>query len=457
MEKKNEKSNSKGKTIKKVKTIKKGTQKKVKPRKKKGFTLIELLAVIIIFGILMIIAIPSVTKYINDSRKSSYINTAKEIISGARNYVNEGKLGMYDTDTTYYIDYECIKTENAAKSPYGDFTKAYVVVTYNGNGYEYYWTSVDETGQGISRVLRLDKLNEDYIESDLKDTDIVNSYGIDGRSKYVIIDKDTTNCGSGTASTSKGRINGETGEIYIPVCKKATSLHKVICNNNNSCGLSVGYGNEIVFGSLVNGTPKPGDAYDCDVNNDKNYDPENERFYFIKNEGENYVLIYSKNMNDQTNYAYDLSNENWHGPTEGYKYLPNKSDWSNPGLIQPKKRIIKSQSGRDHSLGPVEFSYGDKVARFITFKEITDICGSSNVSSLGYLDNFVFFMDGIGEYYNVRGRETNGYWLETFGMANNTANFVNGSNRYVSRSDANNATTRGVRPVITIKTSDLEQ
>ena len=34
---------------------------------KKGFTLIELLAVIIILGILMIITIPSVTKYINDS------------------------------------------------------------------------------------------------------------------------------------------------------------------------------------------------------------------------------------------------------------------------------------------------------------------------------------------------------------------------------------------------------
>ena len=44
---------------------------------KKGFTLIELLAVIIILGILMIIAIPSVTKYISDSRKSAYVDTAK--------------------------------------------------------------------------------------------------------------------------------------------------------------------------------------------------------------------------------------------------------------------------------------------------------------------------------------------------------------------------------------------
>ena len=60
--------------------------------KNKGFTLIELLAVIIILGILMIIAIPSVTKYINDSRKSAYIDTAKQIISGARNLVNNWNI-----------------------------------------------------------------------------------------------------------------------------------------------------------------------------------------------------------------------------------------------------------------------------------------------------------------------------------------------------------------------------
>ena len=96
-----------------------------KKKKKKGFTLIELLAVIIILGILMIIAIPSVTKYISDSRKNAYIDTAKEIVSGARNVVNEGKLEMYDTNTTYYIPYSCISTENAKKTPYGEFVKAY--------------------------------------------------------------------------------------------------------------------------------------------------------------------------------------------------------------------------------------------------------------------------------------------------------------------------------------------
>ena len=39
----------------------------MKKNKKSGFTLIELLAVIVILGILMIIAVPSVIKYIRGS------------------------------------------------------------------------------------------------------------------------------------------------------------------------------------------------------------------------------------------------------------------------------------------------------------------------------------------------------------------------------------------------------
>ena len=172
-------------------------------KKKNGFTLIELLAVIIILGILMIIAIPSVTKYISDSRKNAYIDTAKEIISGARNIVNEGKLAMYDTNAAYYIPSSCVKTENASKSPYGEFIKdkTYVIVTYDGKGYKYYWISLDDVGEGIKTPIEFDSLDISNIESDIKFDDIV-LQAVDGKKKIVVFNDNCTGSNEQSVSPS---------------------------------------------------------------------------------------------------------------------------------------------------------------------------------------------------------------------------------------------------------------
>ena len=42
---------------------------------RKGFTLIEIIAVVIIIGIIFTIAVPMVSSYILDSRKTSYYGT----------------------------------------------------------------------------------------------------------------------------------------------------------------------------------------------------------------------------------------------------------------------------------------------------------------------------------------------------------------------------------------------
>lgn len=161
---------------------------------KKGFTLIELLAVIIILAVLLLIAIPAVSNYINDSRKEAYVKTAKQVISGARNLVNSGKLDMYDTDTTYYIPSSCIKVENGetAKSPYGEFIKAYVAVTYSGKDYDYYWASVDESGIGFKSLLCSNNLSIDDLSSGVKIEDIKSDYPIGGRSNYRVYDDNCT-------------------------------------------------------------------------------------------------------------------------------------------------------------------------------------------------------------------------------------------------------------------------
>ena len=62
---------------------------------KKGFTLIELLAVIVILGILMLVAIPMVSKYIDNSRKESFVNMAKEYVNAVDKAWTLGDIYCY--------------------------------------------------------------------------------------------------------------------------------------------------------------------------------------------------------------------------------------------------------------------------------------------------------------------------------------------------------------------------
>ena len=56
-------------------------------KNRKGFTLIELLAVIVILAILVMVAIPAVTKYLNQARQGTFVDNAKSAISAVRNDV----------------------------------------------------------------------------------------------------------------------------------------------------------------------------------------------------------------------------------------------------------------------------------------------------------------------------------------------------------------------------------
>lgn len=57
-----------------------------------GFTLIELLAVITILGILMMVAIPSVSRTIENSRRDTFGDVAKEYVNTVRNAVLADEL-----------------------------------------------------------------------------------------------------------------------------------------------------------------------------------------------------------------------------------------------------------------------------------------------------------------------------------------------------------------------------
>ena len=103
----------------------------------KGFTLIELLAVITIMGVLMMVAIPSVTRTIENSRRDTYATITKEYINAVRNAVLadniECKVGGEDLlasgtpDGTYFLkidtsdpDLVADLMEKGGKSPFGN-------------------------------------------------------------------------------------------------------------------------------------------------------------------------------------------------------------------------------------------------------------------------------------------------------------------------------------------------
>ena len=248
--------------------------------------------------------------------------------------------------------------------------------------------------------------------------------------------------------------NKDNNESLNIICKKATTLHTKICEKEKTgCGATIGKGNTITYGTLVNGTPKAGDAYDCKLREDGDY---TERFYYVTSDGDKSILIYYKNINDQETYAYDLNNQVYHGPETGYLELPSINEWNNNGLIAPGKRQIVEVNDDKEEIKE-SITYKDKAARLLTIQEVQEACGNEDQSIEGYLDNCNFLMENVGYYEKESGERSYGYWLESpRSISAGSVWGISGVKRYLTTNYAFNTTDLGIRPVITVKTSDLE-
>lgn len=127
-------------------------------KNKKGFTLIELLAVIVILGVLLGIAIPKVSQYINNSNKDSFVEQAQLIISSV-NYDATSLLfpqPIQKNDVTIVtLDMVSLKDTNY-KSSFGGtylYNKSYVAIINVGTGidpeYKYFFAAQDSKGYAI--------------------------------------------------------------------------------------------------------------------------------------------------------------------------------------------------------------------------------------------------------------------------------------------------------------------
>ena len=161
-------------------------------KNEKGFTLIELLAVIVIMGILMAIAIPSINLIIMDARKDIYVNSAKTFINEAEKEVINSTFEIDDPDTTYYIHIANLVDDatNLGKSGFATWSDSYVVATMNlvNNkvNTNYYFNSSDMAKWKITLVGR-DSLKKSDVYQDTNKK--VKFMPVGNRRKIVIYDK----------------------------------------------------------------------------------------------------------------------------------------------------------------------------------------------------------------------------------------------------------------------------
>lgn len=83
------------------------------------------------------------------------------------------------------------------------------------------------------------------------------------------------------------------------------------------------------------------------------------------------------------------------------------------------------------------------------------MCGNSGTTNDGYLDNYTWLIENIGQYEGSSG--SYGYWLETpRSIGSEYVLTITGNMRDTGGDRASLTGDNGVRPVITIKTSDIE-
>lgn len=253
-----------------------------------------------------------------------------------------------------------------------------------------------------------------------------------------------------------------------PTCIRAKTLHTEICNNISptfdkpypswACGGN-GYasGATITYGSLGTiGNLKTGDAFDCDVNGDGNFDATTERFYYVsKLSGRDDVavmLYYSGVVNGSISYSGAPYNNtsSWDGPIDAKNNLPSNDQWKNVQLFNSVRNIY----GQSGELIKANFSYSGRAARLLSLADIKDVCGTTDVRT-----NCRFIMEGTQYADKNRNifairleeaiKEYSGFALQIY-VYNGSAQMA-----FIS-SVSTNSTNGGVKPVIEVPLENID-
>ena len=374
-------------------------------KKEKGFTLIELLAVIVILAILMVIAVPKILNVIENSRKSAAESSIKLVKDAIKTQVTSGSI----MGTNFTSDESGCYTFNF----------------------------------------------DDQTSGNAKELQLKNKENITGTIKYC----------NGTFSDDSLKFDGNS-------ISKDDTNEKIICKRASEKTLHTDGTHTFGNKNVIERTLTSGDAFDCDVNGDGKYNSDTERFYYVSDyyntttkefENDIAVLIYYNNVSNgkpsnSMLFAYDSSNQNWHGPRTAIEQLPSSSEWKNVSLTNNVRTIIAQDGTNQTTGGPLgDFSYKGKATRLLTVQEINKACNITiGYENNGELNGCNYLMENTK--YSNSGIYNLGYWLENpHSDYYYSAWFVSVDLQSVRRCDAvSNSIVIGVRPAIEVSKSNIE-
>lgn len=231
--------------------------------------------------------------------------------------------------------------------------------------------------------------------------------------------------------TTTIRMTGTTSNEHIDITVTVSTQVTMVCRLAVANSLHTGPNGD--YGQIAeNTTPQPGDAYDCDVNNDDNYNATNERFYYLGQDGNNNAVLVAWNSYYEGAWAPGTSSDNYYNYASALAQLPSNADgaWDNPGLIE-------QDTG--------------KAARLMNYTEVVSACNNIDVTASGALDACDFLMEHSA--YDSGGRSA--LWLNYDGSTYRRIHAGNG-NHLVGTADPTTSNNM-VRPAIVVPYNLIEK